>query len=227
MNNSYHKWIEKNMMNKLKDSLVKRKRYLHTNLNHLLNEHDLDIQALSDKTGVPIATIFRMKKEDNNPTLSSLEPLTEYFKIELNDFLYVDISSEVYQKKKAVENVQYIPVTNLADIKKWPIQHDKKIYVGTNGDLSKASFGILINTNSMAPIFYANTVLVVDPNVTEKDNDYIFCQLKNDSTPVLRQLFIDGNNYFFKPINPGYGEMIHITKFTILGVIMKSIEHYR
>jgi|GEM_PF-2409895 len=215
------------MLNKAKEKLTKRKRHLHSNLNYLLNRDSLDIPSLSAETGVPIATIFRMKKEDNNPTLSSLEPISEFFKIELNDLLYEDITAEKYKKKKLTGCVQYIPVINLADIKKWPVNSNEEIYIDTNGGLSKDSFGIAINTNSMAPIFYENSILIVDPNVTEKDNDYLFCQLGNDSVPVIRQLFIDGTSYFFKPINPNYGEMACIKKFKIIGIIIKAIEHYR
>src|SRR5579871_3410447 len=124
------------MLNKIKEKTAKRKRYLHANLSYLLSRDSLDIPSLSAETGVPIATIFRMKKEDNNPTLSSLEPISEFFRIELHDFLYEDITSDEYQKKKMIGDVQYIPVINLADIKKWPAEFNEKIYIGTNGELS-------------------------------------------------------------------------------------------
>lgn len=87
------------MLNKVKEKLAKRKRHLHTNLNYLLSRDSLDIPSLSAETGVPIATIFRMKKEDNNPTLSSLEPISEFFRIELNDLLYEDITGPVAKNK--------------------------------------------------------------------------------------------------------------------------------
>lgn len=215
------------MLQKLKDKFKKRKRHLHTNIAYLFDKYSLDIPSLSIETGVPTATIFRMKKEDNNPTLSSLEPISEFFKIELNDLLYEDITSEEYQMKTMVGKMQYIPVLNSADFKEWPTFFNAKIYIGTNGSLSTNSFGIALDTNSMSPVFYENTIVVVDPEVSEKDSDYVFCQLGNDSVPVIRQLFIDGKNYFFKPINPNYGEMSCVKKYNIIGIIVKSIESYR
>lgn len=215
------------MLEKLKDKFKKRKRHLHTNLIYLFEKYSLDIASLSIETGVPVATIFRMKKEDNNPTLSSLEPISEFFKIELNDLLYEDITSNEYQMKTTVGKVQYIPVVHLADVKAWPTVFNAKIYIGTNGSLSTNSFGIAFDTNSMSPVFYENTIVVVDPDVSEKDSDYVFCQLGADAMPVIRQLFIDGKSYFFKPINPNYGEMSCVKKFKIIGIIVKSIESYR
>lgn len=215
------------MQEKSKQKVNRKKRCLHNNLKHLLSKHLLDIQSLSMETGVPIATIFRMKKEDNNPTISSLEPISEFFRIELNDLLYEDITSDEYDKTKMAGNIQYIPVINLNEIKKWPIDSNKKIYIGENGNLSKDSFGILISSDSFIPVFYQNTILIVDPKVIVKDSDYVLCQLGTDTIPVIRQLFIDGNSYFFKPINPNYGEMSCFKKYKILGIVIKSIENYR
>lgn len=215
------------MLQKFKKNIKKRKRQIHHNIDYLMEKFSLDITSLSMETGVPIATISRMKKEDNNPTISSIEPLAEFFRIDLNDLLYEDLSSIEYQSKKKIGNIQYVPVIELEIIRDWPVQFDPKLYMGTIGNLNSGSFGILLTTDSLFPIFYKNSILIIDPLITPKDGDYVFCILYEEKIPVVRQIFIDGSNNFFKPINPKYGEMVAIKKFKILGVVVKSIENYR
>ncbi len=206
---------------------ISKERFINKNLEFLLSKLSLDIKSLSLETGIPIATIFRMKKDNNNPTLSSLEPLSEFFRVDLHDLLYEDLSSDEYQNKKKIGKTTYLPVINLEDINAWPIQFDSKLYFGAIGHFGEGSFGIAINTNSMSPVFYQNSIVIIDTEMKPKDTDYVFCLLEKNSVPVLRQLFIDGNVYYFKPVNVYSNEMVCTANYKILGIIVKSIENYR
>ncbi|CAM4459777.1 MAG: hypothetical protein LEGION0403_FIIPPAGN_01320 [Legionella sp.] len=81
----------------------------------------------------------------------------------------------------------------------------------------------------MAPAFQNNSIVILDPDLTPVDGDYVLCKFNEEqnTTPVFRQVFIDGNDFYFKPINPGFGDMKHFEEFSILGVVIKSIETYR
>ncbi len=215
------------MIKAIKDRFKRKKRFLHRNLDFLLSKFKVDTKTLSLETGIPLPTIFRIKREDNNPTLSTIEPIADFFRVDLHDLLYEDISSDEYQNKKKMGEIQYIPVMKLGEIKAWPINFNAKLYVGTVGNLSNKSFGIEIDTDSLNPIFYKSSIVIIDPTVDAKDMDYIFCTIGNDKIPLFRQYFAEGNNYFLKPINPHYGEMAPIKKFCTIGVVISSIENYR
>lgn len=215
------------MFEKLKSGLKKKEKFFHKNISFLLKKFRVDITSLSFQTGVPVATIFRMKNKDNNPTISSVEPIANFFRVDIDDFLYEDLSSEAYQNKKKIGKLKYIPLVNLGDVKKIPLNFSGEIYCGAVGLLHDNSFAITVNSKSLEPIFSENSTLIIDPKIHPKDGDYVFCVLENDKLPVLRQIFIDGGSYFFKPININYGDMKCIKKFEIIGVIVKSIESYR
>ena len=215
------------MLDVLKSPFKKRQRILHKNIEFLLNKNNLDIKSLSAAADIPMATIVRMKKEENNPTISTLEPIADFFRIEIDDLLYQDLSCEQYQNKQKVGNVRYISVINLDEIREWPLHFDTKVIIGTVGDLNEGSFGISVDSDSLMPVFFKNSILIVDPGVKPKDSDYVFCMIKKNSVPVLRQIFIDGSNYFVKPINPNYGGMTSTKKIDVIGVVIKSIENYR
>ncbi len=215
------------MIKIIKDRFKRKKRFLDQNLNFLLKKFDIDSRTLSLETGIPLPTIFRIKRADNNPTLSTVEPIAEFFRVDMHALLYEDISSDEYQNKRKMGDIQYIPIMKLGDIKIWPISFEAKLYIGTVGNLSNKSFGIEIDTDSLNPIFYKNSFVIIDPAVEAKDMDYIFCTIGSDNIPVFRQYFSEGKSCFLKPINPNYGEMAPIKKFSTLGVVVSSIERYR
>lgn len=205
----------------------KKKRFLHQNIAFLLKKFNIDTKILASETGIPLPTLFRIKREDNNPTLGTVEPIADYFRVDLHDLLYEDIATSEYQCKMKMGEIQYIPVMKLGKVKIWPIHFDAHLHIGTTGNLSKNSFGIETDTDSLNPVFYKNTIAIIDPEVTPKDMDYIFCTIGNDKAPIFRQYFSEGSQSFLKPINPNYGEMIAVKKFNTIGVVIKSIENYR
>ena len=205
----------------------KRALVLGDNLNHLLKLHDLDIKNLAIETGVPAATIARMRREGSNPTIATIEPLLDFFRIDMDTLLYADMANPEYQAKKNSGKFVHIPVVSMEEANS-PHRNTKVIkFVGAAGVNGKNVFGINIATESLAPAFQNNSIVIIDPDLKPKESDYILCCLGDNTKAVFRQFFSDGDDYFFKPINPGFGEMKLCEKFTIIGVVIKSIESYR
>ena len=199
--------------------------YLVSNLEHLLNEFQLDIKNLAAATGVPAPTLARIKRQGANPTISTLEPLLEFFRIDLDSLLYEDITSKEYQNKKRSGLLTHIPVIALEDVdKKDPIINQ---FVGSAGITNPDVFGVQIKSQALNPIFPNNCIVIIDPHTPPQEGDYVLCQLNQDKEWVFRQLFKDGNQCFFKPLNPDFGQMQSYKTFEILGVIIKSIDNFR
>ncbi|AHE66196.1 LexA family transcriptional regulator [Legionella oakridgensis] len=206
----------------------KKNIFLRKNLDYLLAQHSLDIKNLSIETGVPPATLSRLRKDGSNPTLSSIEPLLEFFRVDMDSFLYQDMSSLSYQNKKRMGDLVHISVYSIEEISKDRSKAKVSKFIGAAGITGKNVFGISINSEALAPAFQNNSIVIIDPDLKPIEGDYVLCCLgAGEDIPVFRQLFIDGNDYYFKPINPGFGEMKHYEYFKILGVVIKSIESYR
>ncbi len=207
----------------------KKSIFIGSNLNYLLAQHSLDIKNLSSETGVPAATIARLRKKGSNPTLSSIEPLLDFFRVDFDSFLYEDMSTQNYQNKKKMGDLVHISVFLLEEI--LDKKNNAKIshFIGAAGITGKNVYGISINSDALSPAFQANSIIIIDPDLKPVESDYVLCCLGDGEVdvPVFRQLFIDGSSYYFKPINPGFGEMKHYDNYKILGVIIKSIESYR
>ena len=210
--------------------LIKQKKktlYLSRNVDYLLRLHNIDIKNLSMQVGIPPATIARIRRADSNPTVATIEPLLDFFRVDMDTLLYIDMSKPEYQYKKQSGDFVYIPVVEMQDAKK-NITTSKIIkFTGAAGITGKHVFGVNISTEALAPAFQNNSIVIIDPDLTPKESDYVLCCLENDPNLVFRQIFIDGSHYFFKPINPGFGEMKFYKKFNIIGVVIKSIGSYR
>lgn len=209
--------------------LLKRKKKpscLGKNIEYLLKLHNIDIKNLAIQTGVPAATIARMRQKNSNPTISTLEPLLDFFRVDIDDLLYKDISHPEYQIKRQTGDLVYIPVIEMANVK--DVKSSKIItFIGAAGITNKQVFGVPIMTNTLAPAFQNNSIVIIDPVLSPKESDYVLCCLDEDPIPVFRQVFMDGSQYFFKPINPGFGEIKFHQRFDVIGVVIKSIGSYR
>ena len=152
----------------------------------------------------------------------------DFFRIDINAFLYEDLSGQNYQNRKQMGKLIHISVYTLDEIAKG-IKNAKVLkFIGAAGITGVNTFGISINSDALAPAFQSNSIIIIDQDLKPVDGDYILCRLGDiKEAPVFRQIFLDGNNYYFKPINPSFGEMKHHEQYLILGVVIKSIESYR
>ncbi|MBA3537310.1 MAG: LexA family transcriptional regulator [Tatlockia sp.] len=207
----------------------KKALFLGKNLNYLLSQHSLDIKNLALATGIPVPTIARMKKTDSNPTLSSIEPLLEFFRIDMDSFLYCDLSDKQFQNAKTAGELVHLPLFSLQEIALGRENAKVSKIIAAAGITGDNVFAISINSDILAPAFQSNSIIIIDPDLKPIEADYVLCFLEDleEGTPVFRQIFIDGKNYYFKSINLGFSEMKHYEKYKILGVIIKSIESYR
>lgn len=206
----------------------KKALFLSSNLTYLLTQHSLDIKNLSIETGVPAATLARLRRDGSNPTLSSIEPLLDFFRVDMDAFLYEDMSDPNYQDRKKMGDLVPISVYTLEEIASGRENAKVLKFIGAAGITGENAFGISINSDALAPAFQSNSIIIIDPNLKPVEGDYVLCCLgSGEEAPVFRQIFIDGNAYYFKPVNPGFGEMRHYEFYKILGVVIKSIESYR
>lgn len=205
----------------------KKHSYLGKNLDYLLEQHNLDLKNLSLSTGVSVPTIVRMKRSDSNPTVSSLEPILEFFRIDAHSFLYENISDPEYQKKQRLGNLVPVPIYSLEDISNENSKPKVTQFIGAAGITSDKIFGICINSEALLPAFQSNSIVLIDPDLEPREGDYVLCCLGNENMPIFRQIFMDGKEIFFKPINPGFGGMKSYDEYKILGIVIKSIGSYR
>ena len=99
--------------------------------------------------------------------------------------------------------IKSIPIISWKKLDNWieAIKIANKKIV-TIGNLSKKSFALVLPDSSMEPFFPRGTLLIFDPEETPKDRSYILVKLEENDLFIFRQLIIDGDDHYLKPLNP-------------------------
>jgi SOS-response transcriptional repressor LexA len=81
----------------------------------------------------------------------------------------------------------------------------------------------------MEPIFPDGTTIVVEPKREPSDLDFVVVRLEGDTSARLKQVIIDGSDYYLKSLNPGI-EDVKVTRFqkddVFLGVMAQAKVDY-
>lgn len=191
-----------------------------------MKQHEIDIESLSLQTGIPVPTLQKIRKNETNPTVATLEPLSEFFRYDIDTLLYEEISNSEFQIKLSSGKLRYIPILSLIDSLQFPVKSKLTKFVGAAGINHDAVFGVEVIGKSMSPAFREGAIAVIDTILKPKEGDYVLCQL-TDNEPLFRQIFMEGRKHFFRPINPSFGDIEFHDKFKIIGVVIKSIFEFR
>ncbi|MGV3740226.1 MAG: helix-turn-helix domain-containing protein [Gammaproteobacteria bacterium] len=171
-------------------------------LKALLKHRKLTVSELSRHTGIVQPVIYRMTTgETDNPKLSSLLPIANYFNVNISQLIGeepLDATNAPEQKTKA------IPLLN------WNHAHEYAKYISTESKsimvagLSDQAFALVMPDTSMEPMFQRGSLLIFDPLIEPQDRSFVLVHLGTTQTNIIRQLIIDADQKYLKPLNPDF-----------------------
>ena len=184
-----------------------------------MHENKISAQALSCATGISVAAINNMKRGDGNPTIGTLSTIADFFHLSLADLLDID---SINDKKRAIA----LPIFDLRfSNQRVDSNLLEKIFLETPKNIDTRSiFGIVINNNSLLPIYEKNTIFVVSEHQKIADCDIVLiCIQKNIN--ALKRLFIKDGELYFKNITINESiEKYNKEDVDILGVVVQIIQ---
>lgn len=201
--------------------------FLIKNLEYLLASHNIDLKNLAAATGVPAPTLSRIKRQSANPTIATLEPLLEFFRVELDALLYEDLSSFEYQQKQSAGKLAHLPLVALSDEIQIDSLRNTKRFINCAGVNEESTIAIEVDSLALNPTFQKGTTLLIDTTLSPRIGDFVLCQLGSSTKALIRQYFEEPDGVYFKPLNPELGQIKSYETFQILGVLIKSIESFR
>jgi len=83
-----------------------------------------------------------------------------------------------------------------------------------------APFALQVRGDSMEPEFPDKAIIVIDPGYPVENERYVACDYLGET--VLRQMIIDGQQRFLKPVNPTYPTVEVTAPLKIHGVIVQK-----
>lgn len=81
-------------------------------------------------------------------------------------------------------------------------------------------YALRVLGDSMAPEFADGCIVIVDPGYLPHDGSYVIVEFAGDV--FFRQLVIDGERRFLKPLNPKYGGFELVAPYTIRGGVVQQ-----
>lgn len=199
---------------------------LAVNLKTLMELHSISPTQLSRKTGIGQPVIFRIATgETDNPKLATIRPIANYFKKSISQL----VGDEPLLSEQVFKYITRVPLINMTDSVDW--QNSKNInddtqYIICDCIVSESAFAVRVEDVTMAPQFQPGTILIVDPNRNAKDRDFVIAHNKEHRNATFKQLLIDGDEQYLKPINPDFRTSPISDDHMILGTVVRGRQDF-
>jgi SOS-response transcriptional repressor LexA len=211
--------------------VIMSKKYLKlsTILKKLLFTHDMKAVDLAREVNVPPPTIHRLiTGKSTRPYQSSLKPIAEFFQVSVEQLLGEQPLLETAELATSFTQVPFIEWTRLLSKDTKEIKEFEKIPF--SGRISHNSFATKLSDSSMEPVFSRGSLLIFDRDKAPKDRSYVLAHIQNASSPVFRQLIVDLDHRYLKPLNPDLN--IHTMRLLtdkdqILGTLVEARQSYQ
>ncbi len=171
-------------------------------LKALLQHRKLTVSELARHTGIVQPVIYRMTTgETDNPKLSSLLPIANYFNVNVSQLIGEEPLSHEDNTEKHVKAIPLLTIANVQEYKKIIPNEPKNIMAM---GLSDDAFALVMPDTSMEPMFQRGSLLIFDPRNDPQDRSFVLVRLASPATIVFRQLIIDIDQKYLKPLNPDF-----------------------
>ncbi len=191
---------------------------------------------LARKTGIPQPTLHRiLSGATKSPRGSSLAPIANFFSITINQLIGLDELPEdrvAGTHNSRIYGWTSIPIIAWQKVAIWNKFKQKlqqtnwKNWTSTDLSVSDSTFALLVETDAMSPTFNEDTILIIDPFVKAKNRDYVIVSSRGKNDTTFRQLLIDGDTQYLKPINADFLTMTMDNDKYLAGTLVQARMDY-
>jgi SOS-response transcriptional repressor LexA len=186
--------------------MAKKYLTLSSTLKKLLFDRNLKPVDLARELNMPPPTIHRLiTGKSTRPYQSSLKPIADFFSITIEELLGEKSLASITQttKNQIIEsNLRTIPILKWdKSLESAYIDPANKRIIVSN-DINEKAFGLIMADFSMEPLFQLGSILIFDPQLIPHDRSYILAKLTDTNSYLFRQLLIDADHQYLKPLNP-------------------------
>lgn len=202
-------------------------------LKALVTTHNLSESELARRTGIGQPVIHRViSGETGNPKVETLRPIAQFFGISISQLIGdVPLPKNLLPPGSYPSQKVWVQVPELTweQAVSWPAQSPETIrhYISTDSDVSDNAYALRIKDSSMMPRFSERTIIIIDPDEKPADRDYVIVHLENQSQVIFKQILIDGDDIYLKPLNPDFKVVQLHQDYKILGVMVQARSDYK
>lgn len=188
-----------------------------------MQEAKVSIRQLENNTKVPRSSIQRMLTEPNlKPRIITLEPIAKFFGISVSQLMGEESLSTKQNSEYQADKNNWIqlPIISWEASINWTkskIDLKKVDYIKTDIEVSKQAFG-LVMTETMTDGFLKGAIIIFDPHLKPKENDYVLVYKKNSKIPSIKQLKIYDAETYLRPLNEQLNSVALNKEYKIIAV---------
>jgi len=189
---------------------------------------------LAREVNIPSPTIHRLVTgKSTRPYKSSLKPIADFFSLTVDQLTgeqpAIDnpLIKERSLKFNNILNLPLIPWGQLLNPQK--IDKDKYDKIPFAGSINNHGYATILPDYSMEPLFTHGCMLIFDPDKPFKDRSYVLVHLHEADLPIFRQILIDSDQKYLKPLNPDLNNFkmrLVGKKDKIIGTLVEARQAY-
>jgi SOS-response transcriptional repressor LexA len=201
-------------------------------LKALMAEIRISESELARRTGVGQPVIHRIASgETDNPKVATLSPIANFFALSISQL----IGDEPLPENRlpgtfnpGTHGWMQVPLLSWEQLLEWPNLKDQKTNfkptesISTDFHLSENAYALRVKDNTMEPRFPEGMLIIVEPALQPENRDFAIAQVEGQKLPTFKQLFLDGNAPYLKPVNPDFKAFSLDKKHRFLGVVVQS-----
>tara|TARA_R110000868_G_scaffold339250_2_gene599973 strand:+ start:154 stop:780 length:627 start_codon:yes stop_codon:yes gene_type:complete len=190
---------------------------LSDNLNLLMANARMNASELARKTGVPASTIKKIRNCDNpNPTLSTLIPIAQNFSLNVSQL----VGDEGMPNRD--QTTATLPLLTWQEAVRWPNHaSDTPRFSAIQNEYSEQSYALIVHEDNWEG-FSQDSTLLIDPAHIAQHQDYVLVHKQGAEAPMLRQLLLDDDHQYLKPVVTGYQLILMTPAYRILGTVVET-----
>lgn len=202
------------------------KQVLAGNLTKLMKQAEIDTKDLAQATGISASNINNLKNGATNPTLSTIEIIADYFSIPLIKLISENLTTEQGDPEYILQELPLLTIDEINDFSDTNTYNTHKTRATTIAFSSKDQnrFIILVNNNSMAPLYEKGTIFVINSDLNFSDGDMVLCKAKNGFSSI-RKIYAAGEKTILNhPTIIDSNTEVKTDNLIIHGVIEKIVQ---
>lgn len=195
---------------------------LANNLKTLMTNKNIGTSALARATNIGQSVIFRiLSGETNNPKIETLRPIANYFEVSISQLV-----GEQPLNLPTTPNINFVPLITLQQAPHWrdaTTAPEISQYAITDAPISTEAFAIKTADSTMLPRFPIGATLIIDPNLNASDGNFVIAHQTGQTVATFKQLLIDGDDRYLKPLNKEFQTVQMTNDHTIIGTMVQVL----
>lgn len=202
---------------------------LHLILKALMAEVRINESELARRTGIGQPVVHRIASgETDNPKVGTLSPIANFFAVSISQL----IGDEPLPANRipgtfnpGIQSWKRLPLLTWSQALEWPHipEHNKPTQtISIDQNVNENAYALIVKDNTMEPRFPEGTTLIVDSELQPQNRDFAIVYVNNQKLPTFKQVLIDGESIYLKPLNPDFKTILLDKNYKFLGVVIQA-----